>query len=134
MLSRDVAVVHRLRDQGERLHRRHAAADREREAAREARQRRLEHDLARDRDAQLEAVPRVAVLPWCGSSRETRTTAPTSATSRNGQLDTMKLEKPISNFVISRQLGLEALVDLGERRDHEEVDDDDRDRHRRDHE
>src|SRR5581483_4979463 len=53
---RDVVVVHDLADHAEALHHGDAAADREREAPGEARERRLEHDLAGDGNAQLELV------------------------------------------------------------------------------
>src|SRR5687768_8379572 len=67
----EVGVVDHARHHRERLHDRHAALAREREAAREARERRLMDELADHRQLELEAIP--AVAPGWGSDIDAET-------------------------------------------------------------
>ena len=125
--------VHRLRGDRQRLLHRHARAQRQREAAGEACERGLVHDLAGQRHTQAEAIPGQPPgrrADPCAQRERGR--------HRGGQQPGAVVHREVRRRHQQpggqRQLGIEALEHTGEGRHHHHIDHADGGGHRRQHE
>src|SRR6266536_2180387 len=130
---RDVGVVDDLLHHREGLHDGYAAFQRDRERARKPGEGRLEDDFPRYGNAKLHAVPGVAACRRADPNAEHNVGAGGNTQQRRPVLD-HEVGKREQHPGHERQPGLEARKNARKGRDHEDVDDDQSDRHHYDHE